>query len=366
MAYHVVYPFNFFAKLPDLARQNLTRQMKLQDLILLSSCSKRCAMAIRISRVPPAIISFILKNDTIGICIPGSSFWWKFELGEFDTENIFKIKNIPVIISQEGSLKTVLKKNLDAAFNTAIGQILYIIPSSEFQQLDLELWMNFPVDFHCQIALAGVSQVKEIHLHGRQDPNKNIKYVLENIRATKKIVDHFHHKETDMIDKKLILTTPNLFFNRAEFLKPFDNFPSTSTEKANFFVVRFDEKILINFLKWFKSVPADQIRNFKGIKWQNQNRSFKIPDLSELGATKYDLKLRAQHFPAGYNLCCAQGGPTRILTIGRLRCRTSHYIDTKDGLDILRDDGLLGTILKHYKSILFVVWHERFPKRQPE
>ncbi|EGT53614.1 hypothetical protein CAEBREN_14916 [Caenorhabditis brenneri] len=196
MTYHVVYPFNFFAKLPDLARQNLTRQIKLQDLILLSSCSKRCAMAIRISRVPPAIISCILKIDTIGICIPGSSFWWKFELGEFDPENIFKIKDIPVIISQEGILKTVLKKNLD---------------------------------------------------------------------------------------------------------------------------------------------------------------TFRV----------HQLRRRISLW-AGYNLCCAEGGPTRILTIGTLRCRTSHYIDTKDGLDILRDDGLLGTILKHYMSILFVVWHERFPERQPE
>ncbi|EGT53620.1 hypothetical protein CAEBREN_25046 [Caenorhabditis brenneri] len=361
MVHHTVYPFNFFAKLPDLARQNLTRQMEIQDLILLSACSKRCALAIRISRVPPVTINIDIRSYQMEISMPSEDFTWRFESGEFEPEDIFKIKDIPVEISGDGELETVLENNLDAAFNTAISQILYIIPSCEFKQLYLNVAQNFPLDFRCSVALAGVSQVKEISLYGHEDPSENIKYVLENIHATEEIVDRFQHKDTEIIDKKLILTTPNVCFRNSEFLKPFNHFPSTSTQEAYFNDVVFDEKVLIQFLKWFKSAPASELRNFKGIKWVNRNSGFEVPDLTEFGAKEGDLKLRAKYYPCGHILCCA-GNP---ITIGSGRCR-SHVIVTTDGLDILRDDGLLGTILRHhFLSIAFVVWHERFPE-QPE
>ncbi|CAL2035548.1 unnamed protein product [Caenorhabditis brenneri] len=264
-------------------------------------------------------------------------------------------------MSGGGDFETVLEKNLDAAFNTAISQILFIIPSSEFQQLYLNVAHNFPLDFRCSIALAGVSQVKEISLYGHEDPSENIKYVLENIHATEEIVDRFQHKDTEIIDKKLILTTPNVCFRKSEFLKPFNHFPNMSTQEADFNDVVFDEKVLIKFLKWFKSAPASELRNFKGIKWVIRNLDFELPDLTELGAKKGDLKLRAKYYPCGHILCCA-GNP---ITIGSGRCR-SHRIYTEDEFDILRDDGLLGTILRHhFLSIAFVVWHERFPE-QPE
>ncbi|CAL2035546.1 unnamed protein product [Caenorhabditis brenneri] len=358
MAHHPVYPFNFFTKLPDLARQNLTRQMEIQDLILLSACSKRCALAIRISRVPLVTINIDIRSYQMEISAPSEDFTWRFEAGEFDPEDIFKIKDIPVEIAGDGELETVLEKNLDAAFNTAISQILYIIPSCEFQQLYLNIAQNFPLDFRCETALAGVSQVREISLSGHEDPSENIKYVLENIHATEEIVDRFQHKDTEIIDKKLILTTPNVCFSKSEFLKPFNHFPNMSTQEADFNDVVFDEKVLIKFLKWFKSAPASELSNFKGIKWENRNLDFELPDLTELGAKEGDLKMRAEYFPCGYALCCA-GNP---ITRGSRRCR-SHRIYTEDGFDILRDDGLLGTILEHGHHIVFVVWHVRFPEQ---
>ncbi|EFP06853.1 hypothetical protein CRE_11258 [Caenorhabditis remanei] len=43
------------------------------------------------------------------------------------------------------------------------------------------------------------------------------------------------------------------------------------------------------------------------------------------------------------------------------KTRFNHYIDCTDGLDIIRSDGLLATILIGPFWIIFHVWHDRFP-----
>uniref|UniRef100_A0A1I7TL22 FBA_2 domain-containing protein n=1 Tax=Caenorhabditis tropicalis TaxID=1561998 RepID=A0A1I7TL22_9PELO len=40
-----------------------------------------------------------------------------------------------------------------------------------------------------------------------------------------------------------------------------------------------------------------------------------------------------------------------------------HRVDCEKGIDFLREDGLLATVVQRYDLILFVVWHKRF---QPE
>ncbi|EGT33104.1 hypothetical protein CAEBREN_02477 [Caenorhabditis brenneri] len=166
MAQQTRYPFNFFAKMPDLALQNVTQIMETVDLIMLSDCSKRCAFAIRASRAPSAPMKILISRERIELYL-GDKVWLFSTSRQIKNRGgvkTFNFKHLPVKSNTGNLLETVNHGSEESDFNAVISHILFIIPSATFSDLRLteNRFSQSSEYFDCSVALAGISQIENL------------------------------------------------------------------------------------------------------------------------------------------------------------------------------------------------------------
>ncbi|CAL2031461.1 unnamed protein product [Caenorhabditis brenneri] len=184
----------------------------------------------------------------------------------------------------------------------------------------------------------GISSVKELFLSGPWPYNMtDLKYLLETIKVTDSYVFTVPIPANFSCDPK-IFNCRRLFFTRndsadwvsLELLCQFD------VSHLSVMYERFSAEDIVSYIThWFNT----KSRNLEYVHIHFKNpvslADFKIDHLNPMPF-------------------CEQRRSRRLLIKG-------YEKDTSSGMDILRKDGLLATLHVFPTSVIFYVWHKRFP-----
>uniref|UniRef100_A0A1I7TKY4 F-box domain-containing protein n=1 Tax=Caenorhabditis tropicalis TaxID=1561998 RepID=A0A1I7TKY4_9PELO len=302
-------------KLPFLAYEKVLLNLEVADLVDFSLISSRCHRIIRSIRFPFTRIDLRLGSGNglefyKGLQLIAQWFFKKNDGASYQTlkspewhSTQKPIKNIKIALDY---VRDLFRLPIISYHIQLTNQYLFPHDITKCDELRLDLSDGVPID--------------------------ELKYVLEKVEILKKF--HLNLPENFVFEYGFIqFLLDELYINRAFWItnKTFLAMDCARIElhgNENLPIRDFVSQWLLsknNRFEWLKmSRNREQINwtdGFKTMKWnpKTRGRNFKLSDYSR--------------------------------------------VDCDNGIDILREDGLLASVVEEYGAIYFVVWHRRF---QPE
>ncbi|CAL2031715.1 unnamed protein product [Caenorhabditis brenneri] len=328
-------------KLPWLCIKCVIQNSDLFNVIFFATISNRARTIVKNSKYPLKKITVFpnrYRTIRVGDVLTDRRTWY------FIHDNKSRLEQSLVLKRNSEALQT------DISSNCITGHYLYSFTVGD--ELDaLKMGIEFMFDvFGCtieqlyvyngklaELLRLGISSVEELFLSGSFNIT-DLKYLLENIKVTDKYLFYVRIPKNFYSDPR-IFKCRQLFFGgehsadwvTLELLCQFD------VPQLFFMHHRFSIKDIVSYMTyWFKSENRKLEYLFVSFKRPVSQDDFKIDQLN----------------------------PMPFCEKRRNRCPLVEGWKNEDmsgGMDILRQDGLLATLFVKPDSILFYIWHKRFP-----
>uniref|UniRef100_A0A1I7TKY5 FBA_2 domain-containing protein n=1 Tax=Caenorhabditis tropicalis TaxID=1561998 RepID=A0A1I7TKY5_9PELO len=320
-------------KLPFLAYEQVIINFEVADLIDFSLLSTRCHRNVQSIRFPFTGIDVRLGSSCNSLeFYKGSQTiaQWYFKKKRWsrlsDTENGWRqLGGTRVRIQKSPDWHSTRKpdKNMKAAFDYV--QSLFRLPIISYHILstDHNLFPQFLSITRCDELIMDLS-----HKIGVDE----LKYVLDTVEVSKRLT--LHLQENYVFEYGFVrFSMDKLYINPAFWITKETFLAMDCTE------IELHGNMTLPIRKFVSQWLSSRNTRFEWLRisWNmeriNWNEAFKT--------MKWNPKTRGRNF----------------------KINEFNRVDCHDGIDILRDDGLLATVAQKYGAIYFVVWHKRF---QPE
>lgn len=332
--------------LPFLCIQKILLNFGLFDLINLSFASKKCRYTIKCSKTSCKRIDFKIEKEKIHFVfvsfnntVQGS---WLFNLCDLKMDRPIKQRIEGIEIDNCASIKSYpfICDDPQHTIKKAIDSLLSLFRKCVIGRICIELDDNISDIEKRRIILPGVNQCKSLIVCGKSlIENEEIRYFLQHFTVTERFLvlspinsdfccdlTHFKSRQINFregasgwLTRDILfrLESPNIQFHECDFSK-------VSSNDFMDFVDRWynsnDSSFDLLLLKWKELPEKPNIQRFRPMSWnrKQRNRDFRLyPEIA---------------------LNCSKG------------------------MDIVRNDGLLATILTtRMNALIFYVWKDRFP-----
>ncbi|CAL2031473.1 unnamed protein product [Caenorhabditis brenneri] len=201
------------------------------------------------------------------------------------------------------------------------------------------IWRVLVEDNASELLRLGISTVKELFIHKYEPVDiTNLKYLLEYTKVTDRYVIHAPIPANFSCDPQIFKCRKlNFAYRNSADWVTLELLCQLDVPQLAFWHHRFSKEDIVSYAThWINS----ENRKLEYVRFQFNNsvsqEDFKIDHLDPM---PFDEKRR--------NKCPFVGGWK-----GK---------DMSSGMDILRQDGLLATFYVDFTSVIFYIWHKRFP-----
>ncbi|CAL2031714.1 unnamed protein product [Caenorhabditis brenneri] len=331
-------------KLPWLCIKRVLHNSDEFDLIYFATISNRTRRIVRSSNYP-------LKGIEVGLG-EWSKIRIKDQLGKTENE-----KSWYFVHDNNANGRSLLLKINSQSFRSIeyfdCWEDHYLHSYTDGDKLDaLKMGIDFLIDvFGCTVSLVsvagnklselvrlGISPVQDLYISYAESVNiTDLKFLLENIKVTNEYVFCVPISEDFSCDPQ-IFKCRKLDFgckNSADWVT-LELLCQLDVPQLNFFFHRFSVEDIVSYIThWFNSENG-KIEYVQFELYNPSQEDFKIEHLNPM---PFSEKRR-----------------NRCPFVGEWKGK-----DMSSGMDILRQDGLLATFYVDSTSVVFYVWHKRFP-----
>ncbi|CAL2031547.1 unnamed protein product [Caenorhabditis brenneri] len=324
-------------KLPWLCIKCVLHNSDLFDIIYFATISNRARRIVRSSNYPLKDID-IHPNGAKEIRM-GNQIYWQF------TSNMYG-DGVPLVLQRDSPpLRTRERYSWICP---------YLQSCTTGNEVDaLKMGIEFMIDvFGCAIETVffsgnelsdllrlGISSVRKLYINRAERVNiQDLKYLLETIKVTDTYTFYVQIPANFFCEPKIFDCRRLSFLheNAADWVT-LDILCQFNVPQLTFFSHRFSvEDIVLYITHWFNS--EDQKLEYAIFNFKN-SVSLKHSEIQHLNPLPFCEKRRNRYpFVEGW-----------------------ENTDISSGKDILRQDGLLATFFVKSTSVLFCIWHKRFP-----
>uniref|UniRef100_A0A1I7TL26 F-box domain-containing protein n=2 Tax=Caenorhabditis tropicalis TaxID=1561998 RepID=A0A1I7TL26_9PELO len=324
-------------KLPSLAYEEVLLNFNVPDLVDFSLLSSRCHRIIRSTRFPLTGIEVCVggfDSDCLMFCnnSPRPIAVWEFTKERWrkvsDTENGWRrIGRTRIRIQKEPDWRStkIQTKNMKVAFDYV--RDLFRLPVTGYSLSDKEQQM-YPQYF-------GITKCEEMYIWVHHEiPIDELKYILEKMEISKKLTLYLKENndfECDFVQfsmDKLIIK--RAFWITRETFLAMDCARITLQGNKDLPIRDFVSQWLLS-----KNTRFEWLKMTGSMRWNGEDINWN----DGFEPMKWNPAIRGRNF------------------------KISHFqrVDCENGIDFLRDDGILATVVKAELGLIyFIVWHKRF------